>query len=128
MKKYVILMLAMLAAVPAFSQKKTQEDKAKAHADSLTHTTTTPVADSTSMKKETAAKTSPVTSAKVDSIITVIDTASEHMDSLSKITYTLSAKVNAMNKELERYHGMYAAIKEKVLQCDFDPERMPQIL
>src|SRR5687767_15046499 len=107
MKKHIILILVMFAAVPVFGQKKAKEDKAKAQTDTITQTidtiTAKTPADTAAVKAETVAVSTTVTAQKKDSIISMIDTASVHMDSLSRITSTLNARLNLATKELQRY-------------------------
>lgn len=129
MKSFLGLILVLWIIVPAFGQKG-KNDKKPAQADTVIHTI-----DSTAVKTAapavadtSAAKPVPISAEKKDSIITKINAGSLEVDSLYKITNTLTAKLNVVSTDLERYRGVYTAIKEKVLLRDFDPEKMSQIL
>lgn len=129
MKNLLISLLVLLMALPVLGQKKGKDDK-KEQTDTLNQIIDTPVVKASSpvITDTIAAMPAPVSAGKKDSIITVVNTESLEMDSLYKITNTLTAKLNVVSTELERYRGVYTAIKEKVLQRDFDPEKMSQIL
>jgi hypothetical protein len=112
MKNYIILMLAMLVASPAFSQKKEKESVP----DTLKTTTDTLKATADTVKPQAAA---PAPTA---------GPLSPEVDSLAEANKALADKLSAVYKDLEVYKGMYTAIKEKVLKQDFDPARTAMII
>lgn len=52
-----------------------------------------------------------------------VDAKDLRIDSLTQVTRTLTTQLDSTNKELARYHGVYDAMKTKVIKYDFAPER-----
>lgn len=50
--------------------------------------------------------------------------ADPKIDSLTQANQALTLKADSLSKELAKYAGLYAVIKDKVIHYDFDPEKM----
>jgi hypothetical protein len=53
------------------------------------------------------------------------DPKDAQIDTLTKANAALSVQLDSVSKE---YNGLYATLKEKVFQKDFDPDRLPVII
>ncbi|MDZ4844403.1 MAG: hypothetical protein SH857_02515 [Chitinophagales bacterium] len=158
MRNYIILLLAMLLASPAFNQKRVDlgkentrgrgsEEKEEVKTDAPAQAVDTPKTQTVSAKSDSVAKVATTTTltdsvaktavittiatttvAKQDTVIKPAANNTLQMDSLTKVTNLLTAKFNTVNAELEKYRGVYTVLKEKVLKRDFDPEKFAQIV
>lgn len=45
------------------------------------------------------------------------------IDSLTKVNSIISAKLDSITKDRERYYGLYTVIKDKVIKYNFDPSK-----
>lgn len=57
-----------------------------------------------------------------------IDSLTKANTALTASNKTLSTQSDSLSKELEKYFGLYAVIKDKVVKKDFDPVKMTNII
>jgi septal ring factor EnvC (AmiA/AmiB activator) len=52
-----------------------------------------------------------------------VDPKDVRIDSLTQVTHALTMQLDSVSKQLTMYHGVYDAVKTKVIKYDFKPER-----
>jgi len=66
--------------------------------------------------------------AKIDTLTKANATLTEANATLTSSNKTLTTKTDSLDKEFDKYFGLYTVIKDKVVKTDFDPEKMAQII
>jgi len=57
-----------------------------------------------------------------------VDPKDLQIDSLTKASAAQSVQVDSLSRELEKYYGVYATLKEKVFKYDFDPAKTSSLI